>query len=96
MSNSSQTAGRGGSPTFVGKFEDGTTVRMTTWHDPGAKDFDLDRGISNARAAYRSRHQTNVIPPLLAGHFERGGEVLESYTAEELNASTGTTGKPTP
>jgi hypothetical protein len=83
---SSPAAGRGGSPTFVGEFKDGTTVRMTTWHDPGAKVFNLARGIGNAKAACQSRHRTNAVPPLIEGHFERNGEVLETYTAEHLNA----------
>jgi hypothetical protein len=71
------------SPTFVAMFQDGAETRMTVWHDPGCKTFNLDRGIRLAQHAYRSRKQQE--PPLIvAAQFERDGEILASYTASEF------------
>ena len=56
------------SPICVASFADGVTSRMTTWHAPERKTFDLTRGIKLARHAYRSR--TGKEPPaIVAAHF---------------------------
>jgi hypothetical protein len=71
------------SPVFVATFSDGTQTRMTVWHDPEHKGLNLDRGIRLAQHAYRSRMKQE--PPLIiAGRFERDGEILASYTASEV------------
>jgi len=71
------------SPTFVAAFTDGETVRMTTYCSPD--DLDLERGKKLARFAYESR--TGRTPPAFTeAHFECGGEVVEHYTREQLDA----------
>jgi hypothetical protein len=71
------------SPICVASFADGVTSRMTTWHAPERKTFDLTRGIKLARHAYRSR--TGKEPPaIVAAHFETAGAVLESYDTKQI------------
>jgi hypothetical protein len=71
------------SPVFIATFNDGTQTRMTVWHHPEHKALNLDRGIRLAQHAYRSRKGQE--PPLIvAGRFERDGEILASYTASEV------------
>jgi hypothetical protein len=68
------------SPTFVAKFADGETTRMSV-HCPSK--LDIDRGVRLARHAYRSR-KGREPPPMVAGHFERDGHTLESYGTKRL------------
>jgi hypothetical protein len=71
------------SPVFVATFGSGDGVvvtRMTTFI-PGK--LDLARGARLARAAYESRKK-QPAPAITTAHFERDGEVLETYTREEL------------
>jgi hypothetical protein len=69
------------SPAFVAKFADGEVTRMTTHQDKSR--LSLTRGVCLARAAYESR--TKRAPPaIVEAHYERDGEVLERYDAEEL------------
>jgi hypothetical protein len=73
------------SPTFVAVFSDRerSTTRMTVWHSPGRQSLDLGRGVRLAQAAYQSR--TNKAPPAIASaHYERDGEVIQKYSAEEI------------
>jgi hypothetical protein len=72
------------SPTFVGVFTDGETVRMTTYCSSG--DLDLERGKKLARFAYESR--TGKTPPAFAeARFERAntGAVIATYSAIDLD-----------
>jgi len=71
------------SPTFVAIFEDGEVARMTTFQSE--KKLNLVRGARLARAAYESRTRRKS-PPILEAHYERDGEVLESYGREQLDA----------
>jgi hypothetical protein len=71
------------SPTFVAIFADGETTRMTVFQ-PG-KTLDLGRGVRLARAAYESRTKQKS-PPIIKAHYERDGEILESYEREQLDA----------
>jgi hypothetical protein len=72
------------SPTFVATFADGEVTRMTTWHAPAGKTFDLTRGVKLARHAYRSR--TGKEPPVIStAHFEdANGVVLERYDTKQI------------
>jgi hypothetical protein len=66
------------------KFADGNVTRMTTWHGkPGVPD--LRRGMPVSQHAYWSRMKQ---PPhdAIEAHFERDGEVLKKYTADDLKA----------
>ena len=69
------------SPTFVAKFADGETTRMTT-HSRLDK-LDVKRGCALARAAYESRTK-KPAPAIIEGRFEQEGELLEDYCAAEL------------
>jgi hypothetical protein len=70
------------SPTFAATFADGEVTRMTTFQK--TKALDLARGVRLARAAYESRTKQKS-PPIVEAHYERDGEVLESYEREELD-----------
>jgi hypothetical protein len=72
------------SPIFDATFTDGTQVRMTTWHDKDHKSLDLARGVRLAIAAYKTRHPSNPVPSFKEARFERDGEVLQRYPAQEL------------
>jgi hypothetical protein len=69
------------SPTFVAKFADGVTTRMTTF-TPRDK-LNVWRGVRLAHAAYRSRTKREPVP-IVEAHFERNGAVLAEYRAEQL------------
>ena len=71
------------SPAFVAIFTDGEVTRMTTFQK--TKALDLGRGVRLARAAYESRAKQK-LPPIIAAHYERNGEVLENYGREQLGA----------
>ena len=71
------------SPTFVAIFEDGEIARMTAFQETRA--LDLGPGVRLARAAYESRAKQK-LPPIIAAHYERNGEVLENYGREQLGA----------
>jgi hypothetical protein len=74
------------SPSFIAKFESGDSVvitRMTTYAPKGKPD--LARGVRLARAAYESRTK-QPAPAIVSAHYERDGEILENYDAEQLNA----------
>jgi hypothetical protein len=74
----------GHSPIFVCTFADRETTRMTTFQS--SKTLNLVRGTHLARAAYESRMK-KAPPPIVEAHYEReDGEVLESYTREQLDA----------
>jgi hypothetical protein len=69
-------------PTFVCKFSDGETTRMST-HCP--KGLDLARGIVLSRAAYESRKKKEP-PEIIEAHFETfDGALLETYSADEIS-----------
>jgi hypothetical protein len=70
------------SPTFVATFADGEVTRMTTFQS--GKTLSLGRGVRLARAAYESRTK-RAAPPIVGAHYERDGEVLESYEREQLD-----------
>ena len=85
-------------PTFVAEFADGAITRMSTF--TSLENLDWGRGERLSQAAYQSRwrtrervHRRGTIalfapapPPIIAAHFERDAEVLESYGREQLDA----------
>ncbi len=72
------------SPTFAATFSDGTAVRMST-HCPNG--LDLGRAARLARAAYQSRRKQDP-PTMVSARFEAPtGEVLRTYTADELTGA---------
>jgi len=71
------------SPTFVCTFEDSETTRLTTYQH--GETLALGRGVRLARAAYESRMK-KTPPPIIKAHYERDGEILESYEREQLDA----------
>jgi hypothetical protein len=79
------------SPTFVATFADGEVTRMTTYQS--GKRLDLKRGVRLACAAYESRTKQKS-PPIVEAHYERDGEVLESYGREQLDAALSKEGAP--
>ena len=85
-------------PTFCARFNDGTEVRMTTWH-ANLETLDLRRGIRLARYAHETRAHNRKrhtgfhhlfeppykAPGLSNARFEdEDGAVLAEYTAEQL------------
>jgi hypothetical protein len=74
------------SPTFVCRFSDGVTTKMTTHCTPD--NLDLRRGIALAHVAYRSR--TGKQPPRIAcAHFQTlHGVVLREYAEKEITDVT--------
>jgi hypothetical protein len=83
------------SPTFIARFADGETTRMTVWHSPERKSFDLGRAIRLAHHAYRTRvhnleRRTDfdgapvAVPPIKSAWFERNGKVLAEYDAKQI------------
>ena len=73
-------------PTFVARFADGTTTRMTTATPRSG--FDVARGVRLAQWAYRSR-QGSEPPEIVEARFEQAETVLASYDAAALEAATG-------
>jgi hypothetical protein len=71
------------SPTFIARFVDGEVVCMTTYHDDERKTLDLKRGVRLARWAYLSRKKQEPLM-IESASFERNGETLATYTAEQL------------
>jgi len=70
-------------PTFVARFIDGTTTRMSTF--TSLKKLDWERGERLSRAAYRSRFRTHNDPPaIIAAHFEQDGVVLAQRGNESM------------
>jgi hypothetical protein len=69
------------SPTFVARFADGKTTRMTTFCAGGR--LDLKRGVRLSCHAYRS-HMKKEPPALESACFEHNGVTLASYTAEQI------------
>ena len=71
-------------PTFVAKFADGTTTRMTVYTP--LKKLDWDRGARLSQAAYQSRWQRTrhiragfiepVLPAIVSAYFEQDGIVI--------------------
>jgi hypothetical protein len=70
------------SPTFVATFLDGEVTRMSIF--TSREKLDMARGVRLARAAYESRKQ-RAVPPIVEAHYERDGEVLESYERKQLD-----------
>jgi hypothetical protein len=80
--------------TFVALFADGVVTRMTTFCADG--EFDLERGIALARAAYDSKTGNDRLelavadrkrPPISAAKFIEPGyndTVLKEYDSKEL------------
>jgi hypothetical protein len=65
-------------PVFVCRFSDGVVTRMTTHCTPD--NLDLQRGITLARIAYRSRTKGNDPPPIAEARFQtQDGVVLCEY-----------------
>lgn len=74
------------SPVFVATFASGDgaiVTRMTVYTPEG---LNLVRGVRLARAAYESRKKQSA-PAILEAHFERNGEIIESYTREQLDTA---------
>ncbi|MGO9049408.1 MAG: hypothetical protein ACLP19_27205 [Xanthobacteraceae bacterium] len=71
------------SPTFVARFADGTVTRMSTYCGPGK--LDAARGVRIAWAAYESRKK-RPAGTIIQAHFERNGEILQRYAADQLAA----------
>jgi hypothetical protein len=71
------------SPTFLAHFADDTETRMTIYHAPERKTFDLKRGIALSRAAYASRKRDNAVPAIVEAHFE-SEVVLRKYDTRQL------------
>jgi len=71
-------------PSFVAKFADGTTTRMSVF--TSLKKLDWDRGVRLSQAAYQSRWRRMrhiradfiepVLPAIVSAHFEQDGIVL--------------------
>jgi hypothetical protein len=74
------------SPIFVCTFADGEVTRMTTFQS--GETLNLGRGVRLACAAYESRTK-KAPPPIVEAHYERDGEVLESYEREQLAGPPG-------
>jgi hypothetical protein len=83
------------SPTFCAYFADSEKVRMSVWHAPDRKSFDLRRGVKLARAAYETRVHNRecrigfdgppvAVPAITEAHYEDDGAVLEQYDAAQL------------
>jgi hypothetical protein len=75
------------SPTFVATFGSGDNTVITRMTIFTPKELDLTRAIRVARAAYESRKK-QPAPAITTAHFERNGEVLRTYTREELETIT--------
>jgi hypothetical protein len=73
---------RRGSPVFIATFADGVITRMTIFTT--LDDLDVERGKKLARHAYKSR-TGKLAPAFMKAHFEKDGEVLEAYSAIDLN-----------
>jgi len=73
----------GPGPVFEARFNDNQVTRMTV-HQSRER-LDLGRGARLAQAAYESRTRKDA-PPIVEAHYEREGEVLESYGREQLDA----------
>ncbi len=74
-------------PTFLAQFADGLFTRMTAHCEDG--EFDLERGIAVARAAYESRAGKSP-PPIVAAKLVEPGyndTVLQEYDATVLQES---------
>ena len=71
------------SPVFVATFDDAdkTVTRMTTFCEDDK--LDVARGVILSRRAYRQRTGQRA-PALVQAHFERDGNVLETYNALQL------------
>jgi len=72
---------KGSSPVFTATFADGETTRMTVFQSREKLDF--GRGVRLARATYESRMRKGA-PPIVEAHYERDGEILESYERKQL------------
>jgi hypothetical protein len=70
------------SPTFVATFADDEVTRMSVF--TSREKLDMARGVRLARAAYESRMK-QAVPPIIEAHYERDGEVLESYERKQLD-----------
>jgi DNA-binding transcriptional regulator YiaG len=68
--------------TFVAVFSDNVVTRMSTF--TSLTNLDVGRGVRLSKAAYRSRKQTEVVPPIMKAHFERDGKVLAHYSPDAL------------
>ena len=72
------------SPTFVARFADGETTRMSVHCERGG--LDVGRGVRLAQHAYRSR--TGRKPPaIIEAWFETNGTQLASYSADVLKTA---------
>ena len=64
--------------------ESAETSPLVAIMDGGAcTGFIIGRGVRLARAAYESRAKQK-LPPIIAAHYERNGEVLENYGRGQL------------
>jgi hypothetical protein len=75
---------RQGSPTFVARFADSETTRMTT--HTSLDRLDVERGVRLAQHAYRSRKKQEP-PAIIEAWFESNGTRLASYDADALKAA---------
>jgi hypothetical protein len=76
------------SPTFVARSADDTETRMTIYHAPERKTFDLKRSVALSRAACASRKRGNATPAIVEARFEESEVVLEKYDARQLAEAT--------
>jgi hypothetical protein len=83
------------SPTFIARFADGETTRMTVWHGPERKGLDLVRAIRLAHHAYRTRVHNRerrtgfdgplvAVPPIKSAWFVLDGKTLAEYDAKQI------------
>lgn len=79
-------------PTCVVTFADGETTRMSTATLPN-KPLNVGRGLRLSVAAYearqRQRRTHRSVPPIVACHFERDGEVIARFDPAECNRHLG-------
>src|SRR4051794_10369830 len=76
-------------PAFV-TFADGETTRMSTATLPN-RPLNAGRGLRLSVAAYeaRQRRTGRLVPPIVACHFEREGEVIGRFDPAECNRHLG-------
>jgi hypothetical protein len=79
-------------PTFVATFADEETTRMSVYS--GLDRPDIKRAIAVSQAAHSSRTKGKPAA-IVSGHFETAdGEVLRSYTADEIEKAITTEQSP--
>jgi hypothetical protein len=70
---------------FAARWSDGIETKMSVYTT--VDELDVARGVAVSRAAYSSRRRvpiTDIAATIVQARFEKGGEVLRTYAAEEL------------